>query len=515
MAPTAKLWTAALALVAAGGCSSFDVPLSLVVPDGQAPLDGLDHLVLEVDYGDGRAYAFVNEGVPTDSWSLGEVPPGDAVVLGMEGRVNDPLLAENSLVVASGRVGPLAIGPDTAVEADGARLLFTRRGTLGRLSGALDDGLAHHAAVALQDGGVVSFGGRGATEDEGTRKILRFGVDGSADSLAFREVGSMSSPRRDHAAVTLQDGRVLVVGTVALYDARSASRVLIDQDSTRALEEAREAAVPEIYDPADDTLAPLFEPDFEDPAMQVLVRGHHTLTPLDDGRILVAGGVQFDDIGGLGVYFPGDTLLIDPAAGSGAAGPRTNGRLGHTATKLDDGRVLVVGSRGLVGSNLAVSGEADVFDPSGDVFTRVGSIAPARGEHGAALLPDGRVVVFGGAGDLGDTALGDSWLFDPRTDSWASGPPMLTPRWRPAVAMTGTGRVLVCGGADEAGAVVGCEIFVPVGDGADGWVPAPDPGGVAEARDGTILVPLGTGDLLGVGGVLGTVPTLDLLLYRD
>jgi len=505
-----RLSPIALALLLAG-CGTFDVSLDVVVAEGQGALTGLDHLALTTDYGDGRVYTFVSEDPASGAWSLGEVPPGD-VVLRLEGRVADPVTAGNSLVVSSGRVGPLAIGPDTDVDREGARVLFTRRDALGRLTGAVQDGLQHHAVAPLPDGGAVSFGGRGADEDEGTRRVLRFDADGGSDSLAFHEVGSMDARRRDHAAVPLADGRILVTGTLPLYDPRGSFTVLIDQGSTSALEDAREAAVPEIYDPADDSLRPLVDLDFEDETEDIFVRGRHTTTLLDDGRVFLAGGVQFDDNGGLGIYFPGDTLLIDPD-GDFERGPNVGAnRFAHTATKLADGRVLIVGGRGVGPGSLTDVGSTELFDPESGQSAFAGNIEPARGEHGAALLPDGRVLVFGGSTSDGTVALDDSWLFDPATETWAEGPLLGVARWNPGVAVGATGRVLACGGANELGPVLGCEVFT-AGAG-EGWVPAADPGGVADARDGTRLVTLGTGDVLGVGGVDEAGPNMELLLYK-
>jgi len=493
------------------GCETFDVALDVVVADGQGALDSLDHLALTTDYGDGRAYTFVTADPTTGAWSLGEVPPGDVRLI-LEGRVDDPVTAGNSLVVSEGRVGPVAIGPDTQVERDGARVLFTRRNAMGLLHDALDDGLQHHAIAPLPGGGAVSFGGRGADEEDGTRKILRFDTDGTIDSLVFREVASMSAPRRDHAAVPLADGRVLITGTLPLYDPRGGAQVLINQGSGSALEEAREAAAPEIYDPLDDSLTALVEPDFDDELDDIFVRGRHTTTLLDDGRVFLAGGVQFDDNGGLGIYFPGDTLLIDPDGGY-ALGPNVGAnRFAHTATKLADGRVLIVGGRGVTGGSLRDQESTELFDPSDDTSTFAGALEPPRGEHGAALLPDGRVIVFGGSTSDGTVALDAAAFFDPETLTWSDGPALNVARWNPAVATGPGGAVVVCGGANEAGPVPGCEVFVP-GPG-EGWAPAPDPGGVSDLRDGAKLVTLGSGDVLGVGGITDAAPNLEVLLFR-
>ena len=71
----------------------------------------------------------------------------------------------------------------------------------------------------------------------------------------------------------------------------------------------------------------------------------HMATLLPDGRVLVAGGrVHFD---GEGSDFIGDAELYDPATGMWAAiQSMIFARAGQTATLLSDGRVLIVGGYG-------------------------------------------------------------------------------------------------------------------------------------------------------------------------
>ena len=84
----------------------------------------------------------------------------------------------------------------------------------------------------------------------------------------------------------------------------------------------------------------------------------------------------------------------------------------HTATPLSDGRVLISGGFTTVGTttcpmaapsgatcfDMAASGDAYVFDPPTARFWPVqGGMLAARGGHTATALPDGRVLVAGGA----------------------------------------------------------------------------------------------------------------------
>lgn len=129
-------------------------------------------------------------------------------------------------------------------------------------------------------------------------------------------------------------------------------------------------------------------------------RAEHTATALADGRILVAGG--FDENG------PTDaTTLVQEVDGLVTYAPLTGGlgdpRGGHTATRLPDGRVLVLGgtTRRDADTTSSFVSSAEIYDPATGGFASV----PIEGEplrryrHAAIALDDGGrvfVYVYGG-----------------------------------------------------------------------------------------------------------------------
>src|SRR6185295_8297668 len=66
-------------------------------------------------------------------------------------------------------------------------------------------------------------------------------------------------------------------------------------------------------------------------------------------------------------------------------------RSGHTATVLQDGRVLVVGGSGFANSFTS----AELYDPATGTWTRTGNLRYERYGHTATLLPNGKVLVAG------------------------------------------------------------------------------------------------------------------------
>jgi hypothetical protein len=133
--------------------------------------------------------------------------------------------------------------------------------------------------------------------------------------------------------------------------------------------------------------------------------------------------------------------------------PRAN----QTETVLASGRVLVAGG-GDRPSGFTPS--AEVYDPTTNTWSTTGSMADARGFATATSLPNGRVLLAGGFGNLGDLASAEE--FDPQTGSFARVGSMGTPRAMAAAAPLPGGRVLIAGGQRYTGAFLrSSEIFEP------------------------------------------------------
>src|SRR3990172_10478654 len=149
-----------------------------------------------------------------------------------------------------------------------------------------------------------------------------------------------------------------------------------------------------------------------------------TATLLNDGRILVAGGYYFDRSTLQHIHFK-KCEIFDPITETWSfADSLADGRSAHTATLLNDGRVLVTGGRG-IGNYLNTS---EIYDPATDEWSSAANLLHARIRHSAVLLSDGRVLVSGGV--TPDSTFGTRYceIYNPVTNSWSEAGEMTVQR---------------------------------------------------------------------------------------
>lgn len=81
-----------------------------------------------------------------------------------------------------------------------------------------------------------------------------------------------------------------------------------------------------------------------------------------------------------------------------SVGSLNTSRTGHTATLLQNGQVLIVGGNyDPAGGNDSTLTSAELYNPVTQTFTYTGSLNTPRAGHTATLLPNGNVLIAGGA----------------------------------------------------------------------------------------------------------------------
>src|SRR3974390_2437710 len=187
----------------------------------------------------------------------------------------------------------------------------------------------------------------------------------------------MLSPRSGHTATRLPDGRVLIAGGMRR-----------NQDFYRSAE---------LYDPATGKFQPTGE--------MSIARVGQAAVLLRSGKVLIAGGW-------IGHGCTDSAELYDPATGQFSVIAKMTTRRGRpSATLLANGDVLIAGGadRGDTPGGIA---SAEIFHAATLTFERVGSMHSGRISHTATLLNDGRVLIAGGRGDAVTAA---AELYDPKT----------------------------------------------------------------------------------------------------
>ncbi|HEY7335911.1 MAG TPA: kelch repeat-containing protein [Bryobacteraceae bacterium] len=122
-------------------------------------------------------------------------------------------------------------------------------------------------------------------------------------------------------------------------------------------------------------------------------RQGHTATLLPNGKVLIAGG--YANAPGFGTWNTAE--LYDPASGTFTlAGNMTAARSWHSATLLPDGKVLLAGGATFVDGKQTSLGSAELYDPLTGTFTPTGSMSAGRVLHVAVWLPNGKVLFEGG-----------------------------------------------------------------------------------------------------------------------
>jgi len=306
-------------------------------------------------------------------------------------------------------------------------------------TGTLDPARNHASATLLQGGRVLVAGGYAGQYEYSSNAVTRADLWDPATG-SFTETGSLVVARAGHSATLLPDGRVLVTGDGPM----------------------------EVWDPATGTFSQV-GPVVEGPAVQ-----------LPDGRILGVTGESVvawepgsaiaSEVGLLLEARTSHSATLLPGGRVLVIGGRAHPGTGETGGIIDDGRFQVVAQGGSPPSRLA---SAELWDPTTGLFTPAGSLARGRIGHTATVLPDGRVLILGGEGivdivwNRGYRDFPGAELWDPITATFSAAASLVESRADHSAILLADGRVLVLGGEgteDPDSFLRSVEIYDPNGE---------------------------------------------------
>ena len=285
-------------------------------------------------------------------------------------------------------------------------------------------------------GSMLAPRGRGHTETllPGGKVLVTGGISGNSvvataevynpATGAFSPTGPMAAARYFHSATLLADGKVLITGGAG-------ENVTVSQA--------------ELYDPAAGT--------FSAAGSLALARYNHTAVLLPDGKVLIAGGLASPGSGHTAtaeIYDPVNKTFSSTNSMSAA-------RAYAKAVLLRTGEVLVIGGHSGASNVLA----AETYNPGSGSFTKKEAMSVGRMVgHTATLLPDGKVLVAGGDTYGSNNSISVAEIYDPVAGTFTATAPMSTGRFFHAAALLlPNGKVLVCGGYNGSSSISSSELF--------------------------------------------------------
>jgi len=236
-------------------------------------------------------------------------------------------------------------------------------------------------------------------------------------------------------------------------------------------------------------------------------RTAHSAFRLPDGKVLVVGG---SNEGGTA---PGSAELFDPGTGTWSpARSMSTARVNFAAAMLTDGKVLITGGWHLV-SGTALN-TAEQYDPATGLWSPIAAMGTPRYNQTATRLADGRILVSGGVNNDNQGGIATAELYDPSTNLWAPTGSMAAPRetdeagGHPAVLLPATGDILAIGGSNNLSGILNTAERYRPGTGIWSATPALD-----AARQGHTATLLGDGTVLVVSGLDDFGPVASNELY--
>jgi hypothetical protein len=274
------------------------------------------------------------------------------------------LLQDNNRVLITG-------GKSSTGDLASAEIYDVSLGQFRSTVGPMNGERSLHTATLLNNGTVLVAGGRKGATPLRTAEIF------NPSTETFASTGMLNIQRKRHAANLRLDGTVLVEGGASVSNGQP-----VNEGTPTA----------EIYNPSTGTWA------IHPPQDMSTGRTEHTATLLPDGTVIVCGGIS--------ILLPSD-LYNSASQSFSTVGGLLHQRQRHVSLLLTNpawgslvGKVLAIGGAftgsPVFGGIQEALDTVEIYDPSTGQFTLFGTMTEARQNHTATMLNDGRILIAGG-----------------------------------------------------------------------------------------------------------------------
>ncbi|MFA7418595.1 MAG: kelch repeat-containing protein [Melioribacteraceae bacterium] len=256
----------------------------------------------------------------------------------------------------------------------------------------------NHAGIQLDNGNILITGGYTPRQENGSNEAELFDIKTHKWSMSI----PMNQGRAYHEMVKLKDGSILAIGgfserSCEILSSDYSKWTFTDSIKTRkywgskvvVLKDGDVLVIGGTLDTSSDTTGALKECELFDyeskkwEYTQVLNTGRydHTATLLNDGKVLIAGGKNIYH----GVKLLNTCEIYDPITKQwNYIAPMHYPRAGHSATLLPNNKVLVIGGQ---------QSYSELYDPMKNQWEVLGKVYLASGQNTANILDENNLLL--------------------------------------------------------------------------------------------------------------------------
>ena len=352
-------------------------------------------------------------GVSQPLGSLETFDPSSGIFTSQSVFMNVPRTGHATTQLADGRL-LLTGGEDGTFQVNSSAEIFDPETGKFSLTGVMIQGRHGHTATLLGNGTVLVVGGYSdaAGPNDGTN-IVPIAEIYNPVTGTFRQASSSPNVARAyHTATRLPNGKVLIAG----------GQIAGQQDTSTV----------ELYDPTAETFT--LAGNMSGP------RYNHTATLLKDGRVLIADGITQAGTPGNGV---GPDDVYDPSTGLFTqVGPRS----------LIEQQTISPFDSVLLANGQVLADSQTIFDPTSNTLSMISSLVNLD-----AILQDYKFVLLPSGHVFATSNYYPTYLFDPASETYTPSASLQYYRTSPTLKLLPNGEVLVAGGAS----VSQVEFFIP------------------------------------------------------